>query len=84
MGQKSVAMLLMIVTAAHDLGDNRPLIIDQPEDDLDNIYIYSSLVKEFRKIKNRRQLIFATHNPIFRYQEMRKHNYPESTVKWLC
>ena len=43
MGQKSVAMLLMIVTAAHDLGDNRPLIIDQPEDDLDNIYIYSSL-----------------------------------------
>jgi len=63
MGQKSVAMLLMIVTAAHDLGDNRPLIIDQPEDDLDNIYIYSSLVKEFRKIKNNRQLIFATHNP---------------------
>ena len=63
MGQKSVAMLLMIVTAAHDLGDNRPLIIDQPEDDLDNIYIYSSLVKEFRKIKNSRQLIFATHNP---------------------
>jgi hypothetical protein len=63
MGQKSVAMLLMIVTAAHDLGDNRPLIIDQPEDDLDNIYIYSSLVQEFRKIKNSRQLIFATHNP---------------------
>lgn len=63
MGQKSVAMLLMIVTAAHALGDNRPLIIDQPEDDLDNIYIYSSLVKEFRKIKNSRQLIFATHNP---------------------
>jgi len=63
MGQKSVAMLLIIVTAAHDLGDNRPLIIDQPEDDLDNIYIYSSLVKEFRKIKNNRQLIFATHNP---------------------
>ncbi len=62
MGQKSVAMLLIILTAAYDLGDNRPLIIDQPEDDLDNIYIYSSLVKEFRKIKNSRQLIFATHN----------------------
>ena len=63
MGQKAVAMLLIVVTAAHDLGDNRPLIIDQPEDDLDNIYIYSSLVKEFRKVKNSRQLLFATHNP---------------------
>lgn len=63
LGQKSVAMLLIVVTAAHELGDSRPLIIDQPEDDLDNIYIYSSLVREFRKVKNRRQLIFATHNP---------------------
>jgi hypothetical protein len=62
MGQKSVAMLLMILTAGFELGDNRPLIIDQPEDDLDNIYIYSSLVREFRKIKMSRQLILATHN----------------------
>lgn len=62
LGQRSVAMLLIIIKAANDLGDNRPLIIDQPEDDLDNVYIYSSLVKHFREVKEKRQLIFATHN----------------------
>jgi len=40
MGQKSEVMLIMIVTIVHDLDDNRSLIIAQPEDDLDNIYIY--------------------------------------------
>lgn len=62
LGQRSVAMLLIIIKAANDLGDSRPLIIDQPEDDLDNVYIYSSLVKHFREVKEKRQLIFATHN----------------------
>lgn len=62
LGQRSVAMLLLIIKASNDLGDNRPLIIDQPEDDLDNVYIYSSLVKHFREVKEKRQLIFATHN----------------------
>lgn len=62
LGQRSVAMILIIIKAANDLGDNRPLIIDQPEDDLDNVYIYSSLVKHFREVKEKRQLIFATHN----------------------
>ena len=62
MGQRAVAILLVILKAGYCLGDNRPLIIDQPEDDLDNVYIYSSLVTEFRKIKKKRQLIFATHN----------------------
>lgn len=62
LGQKAVAMLLIILKAGYDLGDDRPLIIDQPEDDLDNVYIYSSLVKEFREVKKSRQLIFATHN----------------------
>ena len=62
MGQRAVAMLLVILKAGYELGDNRPLIIDQPEDDLDNVYIYSTLVKEFREIKKSRQLIFATHN----------------------
>lgn len=62
LGQRSVAMLLTIIKAANDMGDNRPLIIDQPEDDLDNVYIYSSLVNHFREVKNNRQLIIATHN----------------------
>ena len=39
-----------------------PLIIDQPEDNLDNQYIYRNLVQDFRSIKNTRQIIIATHN----------------------
>ena len=38
------------------------LIIDQPEDSLDNSFIYKEVVKNIRKIKNKRQLIIATHN----------------------
>jgi len=62
-GQKAVGMLLLVLHGATELGENRPLIIDQPEDDLDNHYIYSTLVKEFQHLKQRRQLIMATHNP---------------------
>ncbi|MBC2455657.1 AAA family ATPase [Clostridium beijerinckii] len=62
-GQKAVGMLLLILTGATQLGENRPLVIDQPEDDLDNSYIYHTLVKQFKVIKNSRQLIIATHNP---------------------
>lgn len=62
LGQNAVAMLLIILTASHDLDDNRPLLMDQPEDDLDNSYIYSTLVEEFRRSKNKRQLIISTHN----------------------
>ena len=42
-------------------GEN-PLIIDQPEDDLDNSLIYSLVVKSIRKMKNKRQIIIVTHN----------------------
>ena len=62
-GQRAVGMLLLILHGATKLGEDRPLIIDQPEDDLDNLYIYHTLVKEFHAIKNSRQLIIATHNP---------------------
>lgn len=62
-GQKAVGMLLLILTGATKLGENRTLVIDQPEDDLDNSYIYHTLVKQFKVIKNSRQLIIATHNP---------------------
>lgn len=63
MGQNAVALLLLILNAAYNLSDNRPLLMDQPEDDLDNSYIYSTLVKEFRKSKQKRQVIISTHNP---------------------
>ena len=62
-GQKAVGMLLLILHGATGLGESLPLIIDQPEDDLDNSYIYHTLVTEFQNIKQSRQLIIATHNP---------------------
>ena len=57
-GQKCAALLAFILNSG-----NNPLIIDQPEDDLDNSLIYSFIVKTIRKIKNRRQIIVVTHNP---------------------
>ncbi|GAB7043955.1 AAA family ATPase [Catenuloplanes niger JCM 9533] len=57
-GQKATAMLsLALVTG------NNPLIIDQPEDDLDNRYIYDQVVRQLAEVANRRQIIVATHNP---------------------
>jgi len=41
----------------------RPLLIDQPEDNLDNAYVYDTIVKSLRDVKGGRQLIFVTHNP---------------------
>lgn len=57
-GQKSAAILAFILNS----GEN-PLIIDQPEDDLDNSLIYSLVVKSIRKMKTKRQIIIVTHNP---------------------
>lgn len=62
LGQNAVALLLIILTASQGLNDNRPLLMDQPEDDLDNSYIFNTLVEEFRRSKNKRQLIISTHN----------------------
>lgn len=62
LGQKVVAMLDFILAYSEYSKDFRPLIIDQPEDNLDNRYIYSHLVNQFRGIKNQRQIILATHN----------------------
>ncbi len=39
-----------------------PLIVDQPEDDLDNSFVYSDVVKRLRREKEYRQFIIATHN----------------------
>ncbi|MCL4516991.1 MAG: AAA family ATPase [Firmicutes bacterium] len=56
-GQKSTAILSLLLSSG-----NEPLIIDQPEDDLDNQYIYDIVVNLLRKRKFERQLIIATHN----------------------
>lgn len=56
-GQKATAILLLLL-----LQSEHPLIIDQPEDDLDNRFIMEGVVPEIRKSKERRQFIFSTHN----------------------
>ncbi|MDH4128689.1 MAG: ATP-binding protein, partial [Spirochaetota bacterium] len=43
--------------------DNIPLIIDQPEENMDNQSVYKLLVKNIKEAKKRRQIIIVTHNP---------------------
>ena len=62
LGQKVVAMLTFILTYSDYSKDYTPLIIDQPEDNLDSQYIYDNLVEALKKVKNKRQVIIATHN----------------------
>lgn len=57
-GQRCTAVLPLLLLA----GDG-PLLIDQPEDQLDNAYIYTVLVQRLQGLKEKRQFIFATHNP---------------------
>ena len=56
-GQKATSVLLLLL-----LDSEAPLIIDQPEDDLDNRFITESVVPAMRKAKRQRQFIFTTHN----------------------
>lgn len=62
LGQKVVAMLDLILGYGEYVGDYRPILIDQPEDNLDSQYIYKNLVRQLREIKDKRQIIIATHN----------------------
>ncbi len=43
--------------------DNIPLVIDQPEENLDNQSVYKILVQFIKTVKERRQIIIVTHNP---------------------
>lgn len=56
-GQRATAMLALALSSGSE-----PLIIDQPEDDLDNRYIYEEVVKIIAQVCTRRQVIVATHN----------------------
>lgn len=57
-GQKTAAILAFILAYGTE-----PLVLDQPEDDLDNRLIYDLIVQQIRQIKTRRQVIVVTHNP---------------------
>ncbi|MBS0204757.1 MAG: phosphoesterase [Planctomycetes bacterium] len=56
-GQKATAILLLLLLRA-----DAPLIVDQPEDDLDNRFITEGIVPKMREEKRQRQFIFSTHN----------------------
>ena len=56
-GQKATAVLLLLL-----LESDAPLIVDQPEDDLDNRFITEGVVPRIRAEKRRRQFVFSTHN----------------------
>lgn len=56
-GQRATALLLLLLGVA-----STPLVIDQPEDDLDNRFVYRGVVKHLRELKGERQLLVSTHN----------------------
>ncbi len=60
-GEKGIVLLLLYLEAEQE--DNRPLIIDQPDDNLDNLSVYPGLIQYFRDRKKTRQIIIITHNP---------------------
>ena len=58
LGQRASALVLFILTKS----ENDVIIIDQPEDDLDNKVIYDEVIKAIRDKKTDIQFLFATHN----------------------
>lgn len=57
-GQKCTTILPILL-----LDSDSPLLVDQPEDNLDNRFVCESVVKGIRAVKFTRQLVFVTHNP---------------------
>ncbi len=57
-GQKCTTVLPILLVESE-----RPLLIDQPEDNLDNAFVFETVVHSLAEIRDRRQLIFVTHNP---------------------
>ena len=58
-GGQRVSVLLSLLLKADD---SRPLVIDQPEDELDNRVLFDTVLPTLRHNKGRRQVILATHN----------------------
>jgi energy-coupling factor transporter ATP-binding protein EcfA2 len=56
-GQRATAVLLLLL-----IESKTPLVVDQPEDDLDNRFVVDGVVPAIRSEKGRRQFLFATHN----------------------
>lgn len=58
-GGQRVSILLSLLLEAQD---ERPLVIDQPEDELDNRYLFETVLPALKRLKGHRQIIAATHN----------------------
>ena len=56
-GQKTTAILTFVLSYG-----NIPLLLDQPEDDLDNRLVYDLVVKQLKLTKQNRQIIVVSHN----------------------
>ncbi len=59
-GTRGIVLLLLYL--ALDDSDNRPLVIDQPEENLDPKSVFDELVNLFIEAKSHRQVIMVTHN----------------------
>lgn len=59
-GGQKVSVLLSLLL---ETDDTSPLVIDQPEDELDNRFLWETILPALKDLKGRRQLIVATHNP---------------------
>jgi len=59
LGQQQSILLAILIQSKSTV----PLLIDQPEDNLDSEFIYKTIVSNLRKIKETRQVIIVTHNP---------------------
>jgi len=57
-GQKCTTILPILL-----LDSDNPLLVDQPEDNLDNRFIYDTVVDAINRVKTRRQIVLITHNP---------------------
>lgn len=84
-GERGIVLLVFYLALSKN---NSPIIIDQPEDNLDNQSVYSKLVPCICKAKQRRQVIIVTHNPNIAvacdaeqiiFCEMDKNNYQHIT-----
>ena len=60
-GTKGIVLLILYL--GMDVADTRPLIVDQPDENLDNESIYELLTTYFKTAKRRRQIILIIHNP---------------------
>ena len=58
-GGQRVSVLLSLLL---ETTDDRPLVIDQPEDELDNRFLFDTVLPALKKLRGRRQVIVATHN----------------------